>query len=417
MTTVSEKHGNLRIDTERLMSRLFALGEVGALPGGGVCRLALSDEDRRARDLVIHWMRDLGLRITIDHIGNVVAVRDGEAHVSPVMTGSHIDTVATGGLYDGCLGVLAGLEVIATLNDAGIRTRRPLAVGFFTNEEGARFAPDMMGSGVHQGSMSLDEVLAVEGIDGATVGEALAQIGYVGETPVSSVSPHCFLELHVEQGPLLEEEGTTLGAVTGVQGISWTEHRIEGVSNHAGTTPMRLRHDAALVAASIATHARSVAERMGGDQVATVGVMQVEPNLVNVVARHALLTVDLRNTAEMSLREAEADMDAYVAAIAEQEGVVVSSRKLARFTPVDFDPGMIDLVERTAISLGHSLRRMPSGAGHDAQMFAPNCPTAMIFVPSRDGVSHNVREYTAPQDIGAGANVLLQALLAKSDEA
>ncbi len=221
--------------------------------------------------------------------------------------------------------------------------------------------------------------------------------------------------MHIEQGPVLAEESATIGAVTGVQGISWTEHRIQGVSNHAGTTPLRLRHDAGLVAAAIATQARAVAEELGGDQVATVGVTQLEPNLINVIANRALVTVDLRNTDEQRLKIAEARMTEFIAAAAAAEGVSVTSRTLARFEPVDFHPDMVDLVEKTAAGLGHSIRRMPSGAGHDAQMFAPNCPTAMIFVPSKDGISHNVREHSEPSDIGAGANVLLQAMLAKAE--
>jgi len=402
---------NLRIDLDRLMDRIQRLGQVGALEGGGVCRLALTGEDKAGRDLVVGWMRALGLQVTIDRIGNVVGLRPGESDGPPVMTGSHIDTVATGGLYDGNLGVLAGLEVVETLNDAGVTTRHPLAVGFFTNEEGARFAPDMMGSGVHQGALSLGDCLATQGIDGTTVGGDLARIGYAGEVPVGGFRARAFFELHVEQGPVLEEEGIEIGAVTGVQGISWTEYTIAGTSNHAGTTPMRLRHDAGYAAAAIATMARQIARDMGGDQVATCGVIELEPNLVNVIARHAKVTVDLRNTDEDKLQQAEGMMATKLRELAQAEGVEITARSLARFEPVGFDPGMIGLVAETAAGLGCSVKRMPSGAGHDAQMFAPNCPTAMIFVPSKDGVSHNVREYTAPAEIAAGANVLLQVML------
>ena len=410
MTTAAA--GNLRINTDRLMDRIRRLGEVGALEGGGVCRLALTEADKAGRDLVVGWMKALGLTVTVDRIGNVVGLRAGESDGPPVMTGSHIDTVATGGLYDGNLGVLAGLEVVETLNDAGIITPHPIAVGFFTNEEGARFAPDMMGSGVHQGALSLDDCLATEGIDGTTVGSDLQRIGYAGDEPVGGFRARAFFELHVEQGPVLEEEGVEIGAVTGVQGISWTEYSIAGTSNHAGTTPMRLRHDAGYVAAALATTARRIAREMGGDQVGTAGVIELEPNLVNVIARRARVTIDLRNTDEAKLRQAEQTMAERVLELAGDEGVEITARTLARFEPVDFAPEMIGLVAQTAGGLGHSVKRMPSGAGHDAQMFAPNCPTAMIFVPSKDGISHNVREYTAPAEIGAGANVLLQVMLA-----
>ncbi len=405
---------NLRIDLERLMGRIMRLAEIGAIDGGGVCRLALSDEDRQARDLVSGWMRDLGLDVSIDAIGNIIGIRPGTEDGPPVMTGSHIDSVATGGKYDGALGVLAGLEAIAVLNDADVTTRRPIAVAAFTNEEGARFAPDMMGSAVHQGSLDLDDALGVTGIDGASVGDELVRIGYDGDKTVGNSTVHCFIEYHVEQGPVLEEGSITVGAVTGVQGISWTEYKIEGVSNHAGTTPMRLRHDAGYVAGAIAVEARRITLEIGGDQVATVGVTELTPGLVNVIAKEALVTVDLRNTDESELQKAEKRINDFIREISAKEGVTVTSRTLARFEPVVFDPEMIDLVDETAAALGYSVSRMPSGAGHDAQMFAPNCPTTMIFVPSKDGISHNVNEHTSPQEIRAGADILLQVLLAKA---
>lgn len=406
----------LCIDLDRLIWRIEALGKIGALDGGGVCRLALTDADRDARDLVTGWMGELDLEVSVDRIGNVVGIRPGEEKGPPVMTGSHIDTVATGGLYDGSLGVLAGLEVIACLKNAGITTRRPIAVAFFTNEEGARFTPDMMGSGVHQGALDLEEMLAARSIEGALLGDELRRIDYAGEDPAGSFRAHAFVELHVEQGPILEQAGVTIGAVTGVQGISWREYKIAGVSNHAGTTPMDLRHDAGFVAAAIAVEARELANDQGGNQVATVGTIEFTPNLVNVIAKDARVRVDLRNTDDHRLSAAEARMADFVTTTAASEGCVVESRSLARFAPVAFDAKMIALVEETAAELGHSARRMPSGAGHDAQMFAPNCPTAMIFVPSVGGISHNVREYTAPEDIRAGADVLLRVMLAKADE-
>ena len=405
---------NLRIDLERLMGRIMRLAEIGAIDGGGVCRLALSDEDKQARDLVSGWMRDLGLDVSIDAIGNIIGIRPGTENGPPVMTGSHIDSVATGGKYDGALGVLAGLEAIAVLNDADVTTRRPIAVAAFTNEEGARFAPDMMGSAVHQGSLDLDDALGVTGIDGASVGDELVRIGYDGDKTVGNSTVHCFIEYHVEQGPVLEEGSITVGAVTGVQGISWTEYKIEGVSNHAGTTPMRLRHDAGYVAGAIAVEARRITLEIGGDQVATVGVTELTPGLVNVIAKEALVTVDLRNTDESELQKAEKRINDFIREISTKEGVTVTSRTLARFEPVVFDPEMIDLVDETAAALGYSVSRMPSGAGHDAQMFAPGCPTTMIFVPSKDGISHNVNEHTSPQEIRAGADILLQVLLAKA---
>jgi N-carbamoyl-L-amino-acid hydrolase len=404
---------DLRIDIDRLSARLAELARIGGLDGGGVCRLALTAEDKAGRDRVVSWMQELGMSVTVDGIGNVWAVRAGELDGPPVVVGSHIDTVRTGGPYDGNLGVLAGLELIATLNDAGVTTRHPLAVAFFTNEEGSRFAPDMMGSGVNQGALELAECLATVGIDGRSVAECLDEIGYRGDAS-ARLDAHAFLELHIEQGPVLDREGITIGAVTGVQGISWTEVVLQGVSNHAGTTPMSMRHDAGLAAARINVFLRELALELGHPQVATVGHMELGPNLVNVVPRRALLTLDLRNTDETVLRGAEERAFAFVKDAASAEGLGVEMSSLARFEPVDFDAGIVDEVEATASRLGHSVRRMPSGAGHDAQMFAPNCPSGMIFVPSVDGISHNIREHTESKDIEAGANVLLQVVLSRS---
>ncbi len=404
------------IDGEHLLSTLAQLGRLGGLEGGGVCRLALTDEDKAGRDWVVGQMRELGMQVTVDGIGNVVGLHAGREDLPPVMTGSHIDTVRTGGLYDGNYGVLAGLEVVRALRKAGLRTRRPLAVAFFTNEEGARFAPDMMGSLVFQGDLALDAALATRGIDGTTVAENLERIGYRGEAPTGTATVGSFVELHIEQGPVLDLEGITIGAVEGVQGISWTELTLAGTSNHAGTTPMRFRHDAGLVAARIACFARDLAREMGGDQVATVGALNLFPNLVNVIPNRAVFTVDLRNTVSTLLADAERRLWAFADEASAAEGVTLSRRPLARFEPVAFDPALIGLVETTARELGYSVRRMPSGAGHDAQILARVCPAAMIFVPSVAGLSHNVREHTEPADLIAGARVLLHVLVQLAEQ-
>ena len=406
--SVRVETARLHVDGARLLGRLAALAEVGAIDGGGVCRLAFSDADRAGRDRVVGWMRELGLAVTIDRIGNVLATRAGREALPPVILGSHIDTVGTGGKYDGVLGVLAGLEVIERLAEAGNTTRHPLAVGFFSNEEGARFQPDMMGSAVHQGTLGLDTALATVGIDGATVGDELARIGYAGDTACGAVRAAAYLELHIEQGPVLEREGFEIGAVTGVQGISWTELTLRGVSNHAGTTPMSMRSDAGYVAAEIACFVRRLARGYGGAQVATVGHVTVSPNLINVVPDRVVMTLDLRNTDDVAIQRAERETFEFVAATAAAEGVTVERRTLARFAPVAFAPAIIDLVEEVARAHGRKVRRLPSGAGHDAQMFAPHCPTGMIFVPSAGGISHNVREHTDPAQLVAGADVLFE---------
>lgn len=403
---------SVEIRGERLLADLDALAQVGDTGDGGNCRLALTDEDAGGRELVVGWMRSLGLDVRVDRIGNVVATRAGtEPDLAAVMTGSHIDTVRTGGRYDGTLGVLAGLEVMRALDDAAVRTRRPLAVAFFTDEEGSRFAPDMLGSLVYAGGMPLEDALDTVGIDGAVLGEELERIGWAGDAAVPGPAPHAHVELHIEQGPLLEEQGVTIGAVTGVQGISWQELTFTGQANHAGTTPMRLRRDAGFVAADVATCVRRLARELGGDQVGTVGSIDLHPNLVNVVAARATMTVDLRNTDDAVLAEAEGRLRAHVAAAAETEGVEVAWRRLARFEPVAFDPAVVDLVQRTGETRGHRVMRLPSGAGHDAQMIARMCPTGMVFVPSRDGVSHNPAEFTEPEHIAAGAQVLADVLV------
>jgi N-carbamoyl-L-amino-acid hydrolase len=400
-----------RLSSHHLLGNLDALAAIGAIEGGGCARLALTDEDRAGRDLVVGWMKALGLAVTVDAIGNVIGLREGREKLAPVMTGSHIDTVRTGGRYDGNYGVLAGLEVVRALNEAGMTTRRPIAVAFFTNEEGARFQPDMMGSLVYAGGLGLNEAYAATDKDGAAVGDELRRIGYLGGVKPGAVKPHAFLELHIEQGPILDEEKVQIGVVESVQGISWTEYTVTGVSNHAGTTPMRLRRDAGYLASSVNLFARKLAWEMGGDQVATVGEMAFRPNLINVVPNRAVFTVDLRNTDEALLKQAEAKVAAHIAEVAAAEKVEVEAKVLARFEPVIFDSGLVGRVEHHAGALGRTTRRMPSGAGHDAQMMQRLCPTAMIFVPSVEGLSHNVKEHTEAGDLVAGAEVLLNLMV------
>ena len=402
---------DLRINGDRLLSRIEELASIGAIDGGGSCRLALTDEDRAGRDLVVTWMRDLDLDISIDSIGNVVAVRPGKTDGPPTMTGSHIDTVRTGGRYDGNLGVLAGLEIIESLSENKIETQHPVAVAFFTDEEGSRFAPDMLGSLVYVGGMTLEEALDIKGVDGAKVGDELDRIGYRGTSPCPGPSPRAFVELHIEQGPVLEVEGVTIGAVTGVQGISWTELTVTGESNHAGTTPMALRRDSGFAAAAISTYVRDLSLEMGGSQVATVGRLELHPNLVNVVAGSAVLTVDLRNTVEAYLLESENKLADFLLELASNEGLEIEKRQLARFEPVEFNQEVVDTVENIASRLGHSVMKLPSGAGHDAQMMARVCPTGMVFVPSHKGISHNPQEHTDSDDLIAGCYVLFQTIL------
>ena len=412
--------GQLSINGNRLWDRLDELAQIGAIPETlGSSRLALTKEDGQARDLVVSWMKDLEMDVTVDGIGNVVGVWHGaetDTSLRPVMTGSHIDTVRSGGRFDGNLGVLAGLEVVQTITDMGISSKHPIAVGVFTGEEGARFAPDMLGSLVYVGALDLETALNTVGVDGEKLSDELERIGYAGRALCPGVIPKVFIELHIEQGPVLEAEGITIGAVESVQGISWTEITIEGQSNHAGTTPMAMRRDAGYVAGKISTHVREIADQIGGTQVGTVGKIDLHPNLVNVVSSKASMTVDLRNTSEIILRESENYLATFCEEISQKENVTISSKSLARFEPVKFDNELIEIISSTASNLGFSNRRMTSGAGHDAQMIARVCPSAMIFVPSKGGISHNPEEYTSLEELSAGANVLLHSILTVAGE-
>jgi N-carbamoyl-L-amino-acid hydrolase len=392
------------------MDRLFTLAEIGAIDGGGCSRLALTDDDKAGRDLVVEWMKELGLTVSIDTVGNVIGVWEvGQG--PPIMTGSHIDTVRTGGKYDGNYGVLAGLEVIHTCQENHLVPSRPFAVGFFTNEEGSRYAPDMFGSLTYVGGLSVEEALDTVGIDGSRVGDELERIGYLGNAPCPGPPPAAFIELHIEQGPILEKSNVTIGVVTGVQGISWQEVTITGQSNHAGTTPMNMRHDPSYVAASITVFLRDLSTRYAGHQVCTVGKIDLFPNLINVIPAKAVLTLDIRNTDESILQKAEKEIELFLDNLARQEGVLITSRRLARFEPVIFHDDIISAVDRVSKTLNFTQMSLPSGAGHDAQMFARTCPSGMIFVPSINGISHNPAEDTALDDLEAGANVLLHTML------
>lgn len=378
---------------------------------GTSSRIALTDADRRGRDRIIQWMHEAGLTVRIDRIGNITGLRPGNSAGRPVMTGSHIDTVANGGRYDGIYGVIAGLEVLQSLRDADQLTERALAVTVFTNEEGVRFQPDMMGSLVYSGSLSLEEALSAKAADGACVGKELERIGYAGAEPCGEPVPHAFIELHIEQGPILDTEGGLLGAVENLQGISWQEVTIRGISNHAGTTPMQLRHDAGYCASRIGVFVRDLAKRMGNSQVATVGMVRLKPNLINVIPNQAVVSVDLRNTDDARLSAAERDLSAFLEGLAQEEGVTIEARCLVRTAPVIFDANVLQVIEAVAAERGLPIRRMTSGAGHDAQMMARICPTAMIFVPSVAGISHNPREFTERRHLQIGADTLMHAML------
>lgn len=386
----------------------------GATEFGGVTRLALSDADGAARDQFCAWLEQLDLDINIDAIGNIFGLRAGSSKGAPVMTGSHLDTVTNGGRLDGAYGVLAGLEVLHCLHDAGRVTDRSVAVAAFTNEEGVRFTPDMMGSLVFAGGLPIEQALDRKDCAGCRLGDALERIGYAGSAPMADLRPASFIELHIEQGPVLEAEDQRLAVVENLQGISWIQVEITGQANHAGTTPMRLRRDAGYVAGSLMSFLRELAIELGDPQVATCGRIEFEPNLINVIPRRALVSVDMRNVDVAVLEQAERRLQTWLAEISAAEGVEIHSESLARFEPVQFDPGIVEIIAKEARGLGQEARRMTSGAGHDAQMMARICPTGMIFVPSTGGVSHSPKEHSRPEDLVLGAELLLRSMLALS---
>lgn len=399
----------IAIDAKRLLGRIRELGAVGRDNDGRLIRLAASDTDRQGRDLFVGWLNQAGLDVAIDRVGNIFGIWQGpdSAGQAPLLIGSHIDTVIDAGIYDGCYGVLAGLEVIETLKASGFSPSRPVAVAAFTNEEGVRYTPDMMGSLVHAGGAGADAMLAAIGTDGSVLGQELARIGYAGDREPGFLKPHAYLELHIEQGPVLEREGVPIGAVENLQGISWQRITIDGAANHAGTTPMSMRSDAGHAAARVITFLHDRAKVSNTPTVVTVGAMRFEPNAINVIPGRAVFTIDLRDPDEQRLQAHEAALAAYLEELAVVENVSISAEQLARFEPVLFDIGIVERIEAAAKDRGLGVRRMTSGAGHDAQMMARIAPAAMIFVPSAGGISHSPREHTDDAELVAGANILL----------
>jgi N-carbamoyl-L-amino-acid hydrolase len=413
------------IDSQRLTASLEALGRIGAYRDEatglmGVRRLAFSPEDGEGRRHVVAEMKAAGLEVTVDRIGNVYGRRAGrEPGAKPVMAGSHIDSVATAGRFDGCLGVLGALEVVKTLNDAKVTTRRPLVVAFFSEEEGARFGTDMLGSAVAVGRIPLERAYGLSDRDGKTVQAELEAIGFLGDAPVALPPLHAYVECHVEQGPFLRAANREVGVVTGVQAICWHELTITGRSAHAGTTPMNLRADPGVAASRVQLLLRELV-RSGryGDQLrATMGVTQFFPGLVNVVPNRVVATVDIRHPDDAVLQRAEAELVERYAAIAAEEQVTLTHRRTARTPNVAFSPKVRELVRASASARGLSHEDIVSGAGHDCQELATHCPAGMVFVPGEyDGISHNPREFSTPKQCADGVNVLLDVLTALAEE-
>lgn len=397
------------INKERLLDSIFMLGKIGIDASGERTRLAASDAEKEGRDFVVKQMREAGLDVVVDRIGNIFGIWQTEENrkEAPLMIGSHIDTVINAGQYDGCYGVLTGIEIVRTLKEQKAALKRPLVVGAFTNEEGVRYQPDMMGSLVYAGDLSIDEALDSVGTDGTILRDELTRIGYGGTVDPGFIKPYAFIELHIEQGPIMDAKGISIGAVENLQGISWQRISIEGAANHAGTTPTDMRIDAGLAASKVNVFMRERCLASSGKTVCTVGTMALEPNAVNVIPSKAVFTVDVRNPNEEKLKEEEMALAAYLKKLEETDHVKIHTERLVRFEPVEFDNGICKITEKMAEKRGLSHCRMTSGAGQDAQMMARICPTAMIFVPSVKGISHNPKEYTRDEDLVGGANVFL----------
>ncbi|QNK69150.1 Zn-dependent hydrolase [Variovorax sp. PAMC26660] len=414
MNAVVDNH-TLTINGERLWNSLMELARIGATPKGGVKRLALTDLDKEGRDLVVSWGKEAGLSITVDKIGNVFMRREGtNPALPPIVSGSHIDTQPTGGKFDGNYGVLSALEVVRTLNDQGIRTEAPIEVAFWTNEEGSRFVPVMMGSGVFCGAFSLEHAYAAKDTEGKTVREELERIGYVGSQTPGDHPIGAYFEAHIEQGPVLEDAGKVIGVVPAVLGLSWYDCVVTGMEAHAGPTPMHLRRDAMQVATRIMQEVVAIALRYQPYGRGTVGMVQVHPNSRNVIPGQVKFSVDLRNVNDELLDRMHAEILAFVERTGRETGLGVTIERVSYIPPCPFHPDCVEAVRRATEKLGYSTMDVVSGAGHDAIYAARLAPAGMIFVPCKDGISHNEIEDAQPDHLTAGCNVLLHAMLERA---
>ena len=405
----------LTIDGERLWKSLMDLAAIGATEKGGVKRLALTDLDRQGRDLVVKWAREAGLAITVDQIGNVFMRREGRnPALAPIVTGSHVDTQPTGGKFDGNYGVLAGLEVVRTLNDMNIQTEAPIEVAFWTNEEGSRFVPVMMGSGVFCGAFSLETAYAAVDSEGKSVREELERIGYLGDEVPGRHPIGAYFETHIEQGPVLEDADKVIGVVPAVMGLSWYDCVVSGMEAHAGPTPMALRRDALQVATVIMQEVVRIANRYQPYGRGTVGMVEVFPNSRNVIPGRVKFSIDLRNVNDQLLNTMHEEMLAFVAKTRADSGLAIDLERVSYYPPCPFHPDCVDAVRAATEKLGYSTMDVVSGAGHDAIYAARVAPSGMIFVPCKDGISHNEIEDAQPAHLEAGCNVLLHAMLERA---
>jgi N-carbamoyl-L-amino-acid hydrolase len=408
---------DLRVNGKRLQSTLEEMAKIGATPGGGVQRLTLTDEDKQARDLFVSWLKDLDLEITVDEMGNIFGRRAGKNNdLPPVMSGSHIDSQPKGGRFDGILGVMGPLEVLRTLHENNIETERPIVIVDWTNEEGSRFAPAMVSSGVWAGALERDWVYDRTDINGKRFEDELIRIGYKGSMPCKKWPVHCYYEYHIEQGPILEREEKLIGAPKGILCLHWYDIYLEGEANQVGPTPMEGRHDALCAAAEMILKVNELPDRMGGNMVATVGEIQNYPNSRNIIPDKVHFTVDIRSWDDDHAIKAWELVRKDFEEIAARRGCPIKIEETWRVEHSPFDEKRVQLVLNAAEQLGYSSLHMVSGAGHDASYMNQVCPTAMIFVPSIGGRSHVEVENTRWEDCEAGTNVLLHAMLQSANE-
>ena len=407
---------NLRVDGARLWESIMEMAKIGALPGGGCGRLALTDDDRRARDLFASWCERAGCTVNVDEMGNMFARRPGRnAALPPVAAGSHLDTQPHGGKFDGIYGVLAALEVVRTLNDAGVETEAPIEVINWTNEEGSRFAPAMIASGVFAGLFERDFAYGIESPEGEKLVDELERIGYRGGEPCGDHPLGALFEAHIEQGPVLEEAGVPIGVVSGAQGQRWYDIEVRGRDSHAGTTPMPARKDALTAAARMAVQLEEITLAHAPHAVGTIGQLDVSPNSRNTIPGEVRFSVDIRHPESDTLAVMDARIRESFAGVAQRAGVDVTVDQIWEKPPIEFDAGCVDAVREAAAGMGYDHRDIVSGAGHDACQVCTVAPTGMIFVPCEDGISHNEIESATPEDLEMGCNVLLHAMLAMAD--
>lgn len=400
----------IKINASRLNERIQQMAQIGSLPSGGVKRLTLTKEDKEARNLFAQWLKTCGLELVVDELGNMFGILQGKKNDRYIGIGSHLDSVPTGGRYDGPVGVLGALEVAQTIIENNIALNSTLVVANYTNEEGVRFFPDMMGSLAHVHPEKVKIYLNATDNNGITLSDELKRIGYNGSMKCGTIPYSHFIEIHIEQGPVLEEKKTDIGIVRGVQAICWLKLTLAGKSAHAGTTPLHARKDSFYALSALSCFARNLCQQID-NQLITIGSVEIKPNAINVVPEEVIATLDMRNLSDAKLKQAISEIEGFITTDDSFKSIKVHKETLVNIPAVSFNSGTINAIKQSCEQLGYTSHEMYSGAGHDAQILATRYPAAMIFIPSKDGISHAVDEFSSPEEIEKGANVLLHTVL------